>query len=60
MNRMRVSKPGHAVKQGDVLTLALAGQVRVVKIIAEAQRRGPAPEAMQLYEDLVPPQSPAS
>jgi ribosome-associated heat shock protein Hsp15 len=30
--------------------------VRVIKILALGTRRGPAPEARTLYEDLAPPQ----
>jgi ribosome-associated heat shock protein Hsp15 len=60
LNRLRVSKPGHVVKEGDVLTLSLPGQVRVVKVLAAAERRGPSAEAKLLYEDLLPQQSPAS
>lgn len=53
LNGARVQKPGHAVRPGDVLTLALGGQVRVVRVLALAERRGSAPEAQQLYE-IVP------
>ncbi len=56
LNRVRVSKPGHVVKEGDVLTLALHGQVKVVKVLSEAERRGPASDARLLYEDLLPQQ----
>jgi ribosome-associated heat shock protein Hsp15 len=38
-----------------VLTFAQGGRVRVVRIVALAARRGPAPEAQALYEDLDPP-----
>ena len=52
-----VAKPSHTVRPGDVLTFPLAGQVRVVRILALGLRRGPALEARALYEDLTPPQS---
>jgi ribosome-associated heat shock protein Hsp15 len=52
-----VAKPSHTVRPGDVLTFPLAGQVRVIRILALGLRRGPAPEARALYEDLTPPQS---
>ncbi|MBU0862438.1 MAG: RNA-binding S4 domain-containing protein [Alphaproteobacteria bacterium] len=48
-------KPARAVGQGDVLTFSQERQVRVVKIIACGTRRGPAPEAQALYEDMSPP-----
>jgi ribosome-associated heat shock protein Hsp15 len=50
-----VSKAHHRVKPGDVLTFPQGRHVRVVKVLALAQRRGPATEAQALYEDLKPP-----
>lgn len=50
-----VTKPHHAVRPGDVLTFAQGGHIRVVRIRTIGERRGPAPEARTLYEDLVPP-----
>ncbi|WP_394155229.1 RNA-binding S4 domain-containing protein [Loktanella salsilacus] len=55
VNGQPVPKPARAVGQGDVLTFAQERQVRVVKILACGTRRGPAPEAQALYEDLSPP-----
>jgi ribosome-associated heat shock protein Hsp15 len=63
VNRRPVDKPGLRVKPGDVLTIALGaaeerpdgslgGTIRVIRIAALAERRGPAPEARLLYEDL--------
>lgn len=50
-----VSKPARAVGPGNVLTFAQAGDIRVVRILGCGDRRGPAPEAQALYEDLSPP-----
>ncbi len=50
-----MAKPHRQVKAGDVLTFTKADDVRVIKIIAMAARRGPATEAATLYEDLAPP-----
>ncbi len=50
-----VQKPHHQVRAGNVLTFPLGPHVRVIKILALGSRRGPAPEARQLYEDLQPP-----
>ena len=50
-----VSKPARAVGPGHVLTFPQANEVRVVRILACGLRRGPAPEARALYEDLSPP-----
>ena len=54
VNAGRVSKPATPVGVGDVLTFAQGGQVRVIRIAALGLRRGPAPEAQALYEDLTP------
>lgn len=51
-----VQKPHHQVRTGNVLTFPLGPHVRVIKILALGTRRGPAPEARGLYEDLAPPQ----
>ena len=50
INRHKVTKPGHVVGQGDVLTVALHGRVRILKVLACAERRGPAPASQALYE----------
>ena len=49
-----VSKPARAVGTGMVLTFPQADTVRVVRILGIGTRRGPAPEAQALYEDLTP------
>lgn len=58
--RMRVNgvptqKAHYTVKVGDVLTFPLGPHIRVIKVVALGSRRGPAPEAQALYEDLDPP-----
>ena len=50
-----VSKAHHRIKPGDVLTFSQGRHVRVIRVRALATRRGPAPEAQALYEDLEPP-----
>jgi ribosome-associated heat shock protein Hsp15 len=52
VNGVRVAAPGRDVKCGDVVTVALHGGVRVLKVIGLAPRRGNAAAALQLYEDL--------
>ena len=49
-----VGKPARAVGAGDVLTFIQAAETRVVRIVACGVRRGPAPEAQALYDDLTP------
>ena len=48
-------KPARAIGAGDVLTFQQARDVRIVKVLALGTRRGPAPEAQTLYEDMSPP-----
>ena len=52
VNGVRVAVPGRDVKCGDVVTVALHGGVRVLKVIGLAPRRGNAAAASLLYEDL--------
>jgi ribosome-associated heat shock protein Hsp15 len=49
-----VSKPGRTIGVGTVLTFPKEDAVRVVMILALGTRRGPAPEARELYEDRSP------
>ena len=62
--RVRVNevpaKPAHGVRAGDVLTFPLGSHIRIVRIVALGTRRGPAPEARALYEDLSAPVVPES
>jgi ribosome-associated heat shock protein Hsp15 len=52
LNGIKVEKPGHILKPGDILTLGKSGQVLAVRVLALAQRRGPPSEARALYEVL--------
>jgi ribosome-associated heat shock protein Hsp15 len=49
VNRVRVVKPSHGLRVGDVLTVALRGEVRVLEVRALGERRGPPQEACLLY-----------
>jgi ribosome-associated heat shock protein Hsp15 len=55
VNREKVTSQSRLVRPGDVLTIALAGGVRVVRVKALAQRRGDASAARTLYEDETGP-----
>ena len=55
VNGQPVAKPAFAVGAGDVLTFAQGREVRVIRVLALGERRGPAPEAQALYDDLDPP-----
>ena len=54
VNSTKVLKPAASIGPGDVLTFAQGREVRVVRVVALGERRGPAPEAQTLYEDLTP------
>lgn len=54
VNGQRAAKPSHTVQVSDVLTFTQGTRVRVVKVADLGQRRGPAPEAQALYDDLTP------
>lgn len=53
-----VSKPSRAVGPGDTLTFVKERDTMVVRILACGTRRGPAPEAQMLYQDLTPAPAP--
>jgi len=51
----RLAGPDKPVRPGDILTVALARTVLVVRVRAVADRRGPASEAQLMYEPVEPP-----
>jgi len=55
INQAVVTKAHYRVRPGDVLTFPQGKQVRVVRVLAIAERRGPASHARSLYEDLADP-----
>ena len=55
LNSLSIAKPAVQITVGDVLTFPQSRDVRVIRIVALGERRGPAPEAQALYEDLDPP-----
>src|SRR5262249_61326020 len=54
INGRRVDAPSRAVRPGDVVTVALDRAVRVLKVVAFAERRGSADDARALCEALEP------
>jgi ribosome-associated heat shock protein Hsp15 len=57
VNSIRIETPGRAVGPGDVLTIALEREVKVLRILAHADHRGPYSEARLLYTDLSVPEN---
>jgi ribosome-associated heat shock protein Hsp15 len=60
VNGTRVSRPGRDVGDGDTLTFPQGNRIRVIRVLALGQRRGPASEAQRLYLDLDPSATPDS
>ena len=60
INRQPTSKPHAKLRVGDVITLPLRGDVRVIEVLALAARRGPTPEAQTLYREMVDPEVPCT
>ncbi len=52
LNGVRQTSPGHTVKAGDVLTIALDRTVLVLKVIGFSERRGNAVLARSLYQPM--------
>ena len=52
VNGMRIDAPGRMVRTGDVVTVALERNVRVLKIVGFRERRGPTGSSETLYEEL--------
>jgi ribosome-associated heat shock protein Hsp15 len=52
INGQRIDGAGRAVRSGDVITVALDGCVRVLKVAGFVERRGSADVARALYEEL--------
>lgn len=52
VNRVVVEKAAHPVRPGDLITLPLGPGIRVLRVLALGERRGPAAEARTLYEEI--------
>jgi ribosome-associated heat shock protein Hsp15 len=58
INGARIDSSSRPVRPGDVVTVALDRNVRLLKVIGYAERRGSADVARTLFEDLTPPPEP--
>lgn len=54
LNGQACRKPAHVVRPGDSVTVSAHGRVRAMRVLALAERRGPATEAATLFEELDP------
>lgn len=52
VNGAKIDAPGRFVRTGDVITVALDHNVRVLKVRGFIERRGPASTGQSLYDDL--------
>lgn len=52
------AKPAKLIRSGDTLRITLPRGKKIIKVLALAERRGPALRAQLLYEDLTPPAPP--
>jgi ribosome-associated heat shock protein Hsp15 len=57
VNRVRIEKPSHLLRLGDILTLSIGPRIRVLAVLGMGERRGSADQAQMLFEDLTPPRS---
>ena len=48
----RVEKPSEEVRVGSIVALPLRGDVRILRVIALPERRGPPAEARTFYAEL--------
>ena len=48
----RVEKASEEVRPGNIIALPLHDRIRILKVLGLPDRRGPAPEARQCYEEL--------
>lgn len=54
VNSEKIDQASVLIKPGDVLTLTQERRILVLKVLGCGLRRGPAPEAQLLYEDITP------
>lgn len=54
VNSEKIDQASVLIKPGDVLTITLERRILVLRVLGCGERRGPAPEAQLLYEDLSP------
>ena len=58
-NRLRISdqvtrKPHKMISIGDVLTMAINNNIKILKVLDIPKRRGPYSESLNFYEDITP------
>ncbi len=61
-NRLRISgqvtqKPHKLISIGDVLTMTINDNIKILKVLGIPNRRGPYSESLNFYEDITPIES---
>ena len=61
-NRLRISgqvtqKPHRMISVGDVLTITINDNIKILKVLEIPNRRGPYTESLNFYEDITPIQN---
>ncbi len=59
INRQPTDKAHARLRVGDVLTVPVRGEVRVLRVLKLASRRGPPAEALLLYDEIADPAAPS-
>lgn len=54
VDSQRVTGADYKISPGMIVTMTVHEKVRIFKVLKTGTRRGPAPEAQSLYEDLSP------
>jgi ribosome-associated heat shock protein Hsp15 len=55
VDKDKISNASRQIKPGNVLTITLERDIRIIEIVDLAERRGPFSAAQLLYNDLSPP-----
>lgn len=58
INKVKVGKAASLVHEGDVITAMINRNLKIIKVVALGERRGPASEAQTLYNDITPKEEP--
>lgn len=58
INRDKIDQASHGIKIGDIVAVTLDRRVLIYKVLELGERRGSAPEAQLLYQDITPPPEP--
>jgi len=54
IDAVRITKPSALVSAPNILTIAYANRIRILKFLLPGTKRGPASQAQTLYEDQTP------